>query len=150
MRLILLASIVLTAVSISGAQDQTTNPDELNRKYQDALAQLNLAQERKNQLATENEKLVARVAELEKQLDQAQSNAAALAKQSFSVRAQLAAWQKFIQRYPMLQERWRLFLETSPLAVPSDIGDVLDPMGPLFSPQSRGNIGREGSKTRHG
>jgi hypothetical protein len=134
MRQFLLAIIIVAAVNVGWAQDQTTNPDELNRKYQDALAQLNLAQERKNQLATENEKLTARVLELEKQLEQAQNQAATLASQTFSLRAHQVAWTRFIRRYPTLQERWRLFLESSVLAVPADIGDVLDPFSPLFSP----------------
>jgi len=51
----------------SFAQDQpNNNPEELNRKYQDALAQLKSAQDRKNELAAENEKLNARIADLEK------------------------------------------------------------------------------------
>src|SRR5262252_25046 len=63
-------TLVVAAPGRALAQDQNNNPEDINRKYQDALAQLKSAQDRKNELAAENEKLHARIADLEKQLDE--------------------------------------------------------------------------------
>ena len=50
------------------AQDNP-NPEQMKKAYEAAQEQLKAAQERKNQLAAENETLKANVAELQKQLD---------------------------------------------------------------------------------
>jgi hypothetical protein len=92
------------------AQNQP-NPDDLSKKYEDALAQLKAAQDRKNELATENEQLKARIAELEKQADEHRRAAAEYAQNTFFLRSHYAAWQTFIDRYPQLKTRWRVFLE---------------------------------------
>ena len=109
------------------AQDQA-NPEDLNNKYQDALAQLKAAQDRKNELATENEQLKARIAELERQADEHRRAAAEYANNTFFLRAHFAAWQTFIDRYPQLKSRWRVFLEGGLL----DPGDL--PQGLELSP----------------
>jgi septal ring factor EnvC (AmiA/AmiB activator) len=111
----------------SFAQDQpNNNPEELNRKYQDALAQLKSAQDRKNELAAENEKLNARIADLEKQIDESKRTAATFAEQTYRLRSHYAAWHAFLRRYPLLLEKWKLFIEADPLAVPSSFPDMLD------------------------
>jgi len=114
-------------VSVSLAQDTAANPDELNRKYQDALNQLKAAQDRKNELANENEKLKARIAELEKQAEDSKRTAATYADQTYFLRSHYAAWQGFIKRYPQLAERWKAFLESDLLAVPWRVPDPLEP-----------------------
>src|SRR5450432_3907409 len=95
---ILVAAVVLATSSVNplSAQDQATNPDELNRRLQDTLAQLRSAQDRKNELATENEKLTAHVADLEKQLADANRRAAKLSEDTFRLRSYYAAWQVFM------------------------------------------------------
>jgi len=55
---------------IARAQDEP-KPDQLKRMYDDALAQLKQAQDRKNELAAENDKLNAKLTDLQKQLDAA-------------------------------------------------------------------------------
>ena len=112
------------------AQDQT-NPEDLNNKYQDALAQLKAAQDRKNELATENEQLKARIAELERQADEHRRAAAEYANTTFFLRAHFAAWQTFIDRYPQLKSRWRVFLEGG-LLDPGDLPEGLE-LSPLTS-----------------
>jgi|SRR5687767_14360841 hypothetical protein len=112
------------------AQDQA-NPEDLNRKYQDALAQLKAAQDRKNELANENEQLKARIAELEKQADEHRRAAAEYASTTFFYRSHYAAWQTFIERYPQLKARWRVFLEGDLLA-PDDMPEMID-ISPLSS-----------------
>lgn len=86
--------------------------------YTDALAQLKAAQERKTQLAAENEQLKAKVAELEKQLAATQAKSAELEKQVTAsgerngfLRSHYVAWQEFLRRYPRMQIRWKTFLE---------------------------------------
>ena len=124
---IVAAGLVLAMPRAARAQDQPT-ADEMDKKYQDALAQLKAAQDRKNELATENEQLKARLAELEKQLNERNREAADWARQTFFLRSHYASWHAFIERYPQLATRWKAFLETdllSPLAMP----DLIDPMG---------------------
>jgi hypothetical protein len=136
-RLLVTATVAVTMTVLSvfpapvAAQDQSNNPEELNRKYQDALAQLKSAQDRKNELAAENEKLKASVADLEKQLNEANRQAATFAEQTFRLRSHYAAWHAFLRRYPVLLEKWKLFIESDPLAVPSELPDMVDPQASL-------------------
>ena len=123
----------MTAAAAWG-QDQP-NPDQLRRMYDDARNQLKQAQDRKNELAVENDKLNARVVDLQKQLDAAKlklDDAARAtgdeARRSFSARSQQAAWQVFISADPKLELRWQLFLQN---AGPSPrLLDQLDPSWP--------------------
>ncbi len=126
MRWLWAAAVVLGAVSWSAAQDQAS-PDELNHKYQDALTQLKAAQDRKNELATENDRLNAKLAELEKQIAEANRQAAGFAERTFQLRSNYAAWQSFLKRYPHLLEKWNLFIESDPLAAPADLPDLPPP-----------------------
>ena len=125
---VVLLMLVLNPVVV--AQNQT-NPDDLNKKYEDALAQLKAAQDRKNELATENEQLKARIAELERQTDEHRRAAAEYASNTFFLRSHYAAWQTFIERYPQLKTRWRVFLEGSVLDG-RDLPDMLD-LSPITS-----------------
>jgi septal ring factor EnvC (AmiA/AmiB activator) len=131
MRVLLVAAIVFAMSGWSLAQDQG-NVEELNRKYQDALAQLKAAQDRKNELATENDKLNAHVADMQKQLDELHRQAATFAQQTFDLRSEHAAWQSFLKRYPRLAEEWKLFIESDPLAAPSTLPTLIDPRSPLL------------------
>jgi len=130
MRLVLVAAIIFATTAASFAQEQG-NVDELNRKYQDSLAQLKAAQDRKNELATENEKLNAKIAEMQKQLEESHRQAATFAQQTFYLRSEHAAWLSFLKRYPKLGEEWKLFLESDPLAQPSNLPPMIDPHAPL-------------------
>ncbi|HVT89912.1 MAG TPA: hypothetical protein VHD56_13745 [Tepidisphaeraceae bacterium] len=132
MRATWVAAIVFALIGWAGAQEQTTNPEEMNRKYQDALAQLKSAQDRKNELAGENEKLTARLAELQKQLDESRRQAATFAEQTFQLRSHKAAWDLFMRRYPALMERWKLFIQSYPLDIPAQSPDLVDPQNPLM------------------
>ena len=119
------------------AQD-ANNPEQLKKLYADALAQLKTAQDRKNELATQNEQLTAKVAELQKQLDSARGEMLELRRQdaesaekSFYLRSHHAAWQTFVERYPELKARWRHFLEKDVLAAGNELPELLDPMWPM-------------------
>jgi len=123
--------------TLARAQD-ADNPEQVKKLYADALAQLKAAQDRKNELATQNEQLTAKVAELQKQLDQSRSEMLDLKRQdaenaekSFYLRSHHAAWQTFIERYPELKARWKQFLEKDVLATGNELPELLDPMWPL-------------------
>jgi septal ring factor EnvC (AmiA/AmiB activator) len=120
--------------------DDEPKPEELKQMYQKALDQLKSAQERKTQLAAENEQLKARVAELEKQLTATQTRAADLQKQAdasaektFFLRSHYAAWQEFLRRYPRLQIRWKIFLEDEALFPRRDATPFLESEWPWQS-----------------
>ena len=126
---------------VSLAEDEL-KPDQLKQMYQGTLAQLKEAQERKTQLAAENEQLKLKVAELEKQVQTAkvqsadlQKRADSFAEKTFFLRTHYAAWQEFLHRYPRLQIRWRVFLENDMLTPRNDLPLFVDPEWP-WSAQS--------------
>jgi peptidoglycan hydrolase CwlO-like protein len=121
-------ALMLAMSGSAAAQNATDNPEELNRKYQDALAQLKAAQDRKNELATENEKLAARIAELERQNEEMKREVATFAEQTWRLRMHYAAWESFLRRrQPQLLEKWKLFLERDPLTAPTTLPEIGDP-----------------------
>jgi predicted nuclease with TOPRIM domain len=129
-------AIALTA-GFCYAQD-AANPEQLKKLYDDALAQLKAAQDRKNELATQNEQLTAKVTELQKQLDAARGEMLELKRQdaenaekSFYLRSHHAAWQTFVERYPELKIRWKQFLERDLLAAGNELPGLMDPEWPL-------------------
>jgi septal ring factor EnvC (AmiA/AmiB activator) len=121
---------------VAWAEDEP-KPDQLKRMYDDALAQLKQAQDRKNELAAENDKLNAKMADLQKQLDAAKARvdevnreSAEYAERTFFLRSHYAAWREFIRRYPKLEAEWRVFLEGGTLG-PERLKSVIDPDWPL-------------------
>jgi Tfp pilus assembly protein PilO len=117
MRVCWAVALMLWMSAWAGAQNSTDNPEDLR-------AQLKAAQDRKNELATENEHLKARVAELEKQNDELKRAAATFAEQTWKLRMHYAAWESFLKtRSPQLLEKWRLFLERDPLSAPAEFPD---------------------------
>ncbi len=132
--LILFAALAV-GIPVANAQE-TPKPDQLKKMYDDALAQLKDAQNRKNELSSEVEKLKAanaklaeRLAQLEKQLTATDAENAQLkdeqanwAGQTFNLRAHYAAWQAFIRLYPAMGIRWHYYLEHSfPTSTPDAI-----------------------------
>lgn len=83
---------------------------DLKKMYQDALAQLKESQDRKNQLASDNTKLAAQVADLQKQLAATKRQAAEYEQKTFSARSQFSAWTVFVETYPDIWERWRQYI----------------------------------------
>jgi septal ring factor EnvC (AmiA/AmiB activator) len=116
---LLLALAVATVTLITGsARGQDPGSlDQLKRMYDDALGELKAAQDRKNELATENATLAERIKQLEQQLtaanakvEQYQQEAASAAEKSFFLRSHYAAWKMFLDRYPEMLRKWKLFL----------------------------------------
>lgn len=124
-RLLLAGALSLLIGGLVYAQDEP-KPEQLRKMYDDALAQLKQAQDRKNELAAENEKLNGRVADLQKQFDAAKARvdevnreSASYADKSFFLRSHYAAWREFIRRYPKVEVEWRVYLfGAGPRAMP--------------------------------
>jgi hypothetical protein len=113
-------------------------PEQLRTLYEDALVQLRLNQDRKNELASENEELQKQISRLENELEQvnrrlldAHRELDGQAEKTFFLRSHYAAWHVFMQRHPGLLARWRMFLEADPMAVPNEPVDFYDPHWPL-------------------
>ena len=133
------AALVLSA-GFALAQE-SSSPEQLKKLYDDALAQLKAAQDRKNELAQQNEQLTAKVGELQKQLDQVKGEVLDLkrrdaesAEKSFFLRSHFAAWQGFVDRYPELKARWKHFLEAELLNGQSDLPQWTDPWATAPAP----------------
>ena len=93
------------------AQDGLSS-DQLRRMYDDAVVQLKTAQDRRNELARENEKLRSRIIQLEqveKQLQQVQAAVNKLADQTFQARSEHAAFQEFLTANPSIRIQWQAF-----------------------------------------
>ena len=145
MRALVWVAMALTLVlsaRLALAQDAAT-PEQLKKLYGDALGQLKAAQDRKNELAQQNEQLTAKVAELQKQLDQSRGEALELkrkdaesAEKTYFLRSHYAAWQGFVDRYPELKARWKHFLETDLLSGQTDLPQWTEPWAapPAASP----------------
>jgi septal ring factor EnvC (AmiA/AmiB activator) len=123
----------------SGRAWAQESPEQLRKMYNDALAQLKSAQERRNALALENERLTAQVAELQTQLNQSRDDLGSLRRaaadwdaKTFFLRCQYAAWQRFIARYPRLAEQWKLFLDANVFAEPSELPVPMDDAEPFL------------------
>jgi hypothetical protein len=127
---------VLTAAN--GAWGDNVKPEDTERMFHDTLIQLKDAQNRKAELATENEKLTARVADLEKQvsaqsgqLDAVRRQASALADRTLFLRSHYAAWEQFIAAYPGIKAQWELFMRTVAWASAPEPGIFMDPEWPI-------------------
>jgi len=133
-------SIICGVVTPPGAargQDAaaSNNPDELKKSLADALNQLKAAQDRKNELATENEKLKQKLAEQDQQIAELRRQTTEFAARTWQFRSQLAAWEAFLQRYPNLLNRWKVFLANDPLSAPTTMPEFTD-VAPPTAPQS--------------
>ena len=133
--------VMATLVSSPAAAlaQENPNPEQLKKAYDTALEQLKAAQERKNQLAAENEKLAATVADLQKQLTAANARMedmkrvdAEQAEKSFILRSHYMAWRDFCKAYPEVMNRWKAFLGNQFLTAPDDAAtEILDPQWPM-------------------
>lgn len=131
-------ALALTAGLSTGlaSAQEAPNPEQLKKMYDDALAQLKAAQDRKNELATQNEQLTAKVAGLQKELDTIRGEVLELkrrdaesAEKTFYLRSHFAAWRGFVERYPGLKARWKRFLETDLLSERNELPEWVEPWG---------------------
>lgn len=108
-------------------------PEQIKKMYDDALAQLKAAQDRKAELSRENEVLGAKLQEMQKQLAESQDQVVSLKRQlashddkTFTLRAYLAAWETFLQHHPVLQAQWDAYVGHSVLSWPAELPDLLN------------------------
>jgi predicted nuclease with TOPRIM domain len=78
-------------------------------QYQDALNQLKAAQDRKNELATENGKLRQQIAEAEKKSTQLTEQINNLENRAYYLREHYAAWQQFIEQNSAIRVMWSAY-----------------------------------------
>lgn len=105
------------AVSVAVAQEGPS-PADLRRMYDDAVAQLRAAQDRRAELANENEKLKARLAEQDKRLKLLEARTAELeaqhdtfAERTYQLRASQSAWAAFLRTRPETRGQWEAYLK---------------------------------------
>lgn len=103
------ALAVSVATSTAVAQNQPS-PEQIQTLYQDALNQLKAAQDRKNELATENAKLKKREAELEQQLAAANQRIGMVRQQLGQAADLNNAWADFVSLYQPLRTMWERYL----------------------------------------
>lgn len=127
----LAVSLLLAACSPVFADGGEVNADQLKRMYDDAVQQLRAAQDRRNELAKENEKLTSQNRELQKQVVDARADAQALTDRTFKMRAEYAAFVDFLKRYPAIDARWRVFLRRDLLSGMDGVLDQLNSDWPL-------------------
>jgi chromosome segregation ATPase len=125
-RVLIIVALLFSIATAGWAQD-TNNPEELKKSLADALNQLKAAQDRKNELATENEKLKAKIADQQKEFEEARRIAAECLQKTWFLRSHYAAWESFLTRYPRLKAQWEVFLEADPLAQPTTLPSFMDP-----------------------
>lgn len=111
-----MAIVALACAGFSAQDGQSVG--ELKRMYDDAVAQLRSAQDRKNALASENEKLQkelaelrARVAPLEARNAQLERDAADYAENTYRLRATSAAWKEYLRLHPDVRAGWNAHLD---------------------------------------
>ena len=122
----MLAGLLLLAICSPVLGDGDVNADQLKRMYDDAVAQLRAAQDRRNELAKENEKLSSTIKDLQKQAQDAKAEAQTMAEQTFKMRLEYRAFQDFLKRYPGMDVRWRMFMRSDLLSGTECILDQLN------------------------
>jgi uncharacterized protein HemX len=121
---VILAVLLLGTASV--VADDKPNPEQIQKAYDDALVQLKQAQNAKNDLAKENDKLTKQIDDLKKQLGVSGARITNLERQvadndekTFQLRSIYAAWKSFMKLHPDLLVSWRLYLGADALAAPA-------------------------------
>lgn len=136
------AAVVLAVLVPGGAllaQDEP-KPEELRKLYHDTLGQLKDAQDRKAELAGQNQKLTAHVAELEKQLQaqgkqlqELRQEKESFLERTFFLRAYYAACEQLFASDTAIHARWDAFLAQQPSGSSDGLSQLIDPEWPLPS-----------------
>lgn len=135
------AAAVLMGAMGSAAHAQAQNPEQMKRMYDDAVAQLKAAQDRKNELAAENERLQQQLAAAQKdlatanaRLDELKRSDADHAEKTFFLRSHYLAWQLFVKEQPELNAKWKAFIKSDYYAAPLAATEIRDPYFPFGVP----------------
>lgn len=116
--------VLMTSTSIASAQN-TPSIEQLQKSYDEAMVQLKAAQDRKNELALENQKLTRRLAELEQQGADVKLKLEALENRAYFLREHYAAWHDFLRLNPPIAAMWSTFFNSSgnPRSMTDLLGD---------------------------
>lgn len=116
---ICLVGLVLAAFA-GNSHAQPNDPETLKRAYEDTLAQLRNAQDRKNELAVENEKLRLEIERLKSQVTAEQEKVSRLQSQldvfltqSYAARSTQAAFSAFLRANPEIRKAWQMHFAAS-------------------------------------
>jgi hypothetical protein len=138
MRRIFVGVTVLMLAGIVRGQD--VKPDDLKKLLVETRAELKTAQDRKAELAMENEKLSSQVSDLAKankaqaaQLDDLKRKAAAFADRTLFLSNQYAAWTQFINLNPTVKMQWSIFEDTIAAGASGQSPLFMDTNWPLSS-----------------
>lgn len=103
-------SLLMICASVALAQNQPTL-EQLQKSYEESLVQLKAAQDRKNELAMENQKLQKRIQELESERQHLQEQIQTLENRSYFLREHYASWQAFLDIHPSVQAMWSVYFK---------------------------------------
>jgi hypothetical protein len=138
MRRIFVGVTVLMLAGIVRGQD--VKPDDLKKLLVVTRAELKTVQDRKAELAMENEKLSSQVSDLAKankaqaaQLDDLKRKAAAFADRTLFLSNQYAAWTQFINLNPTVKMQWSIFEDTIAAGASGQSPLFMDTNWPLSS-----------------
>ncbi len=126
MRWWLAVAVVFATSARLARADDGPRPEDVRKLYDDTLIQLKQAQDRKAELARENENLAARVAELEKQaqanqsrLDDLQHQVDGFSDRTYFLQSHYLLWQRFMDLNPLIMKAWSDYIAaTAPLPMP--------------------------------
>lgn len=135
---------VMCLLAGSVLAEDKPNPDQLKKAYDDALVQLKAAQNSKNELARQNEKLMKEAEDSKKQLAALQAQTDDLKRQvsdndqkTFALRSCMAAWHAFLKTHPGMRVQWEAFLGHDVLALPHEPIPLIDPNWPFTEDQNQ-------------
>jgi predicted nuclease with TOPRIM domain len=125
--------MVMLLCGTGWAQEQPS-PAQYKKLYADALQQLKAAQDRKNELSAENEKLTEKnkllqqqIDSLQKEIGQLQEQKEHFAEKTFFLRAYYAAWKQFIELNPRIGLQWHDFIRNDIPLLPMPQALMYDP-----------------------
>jgi septal ring factor EnvC (AmiA/AmiB activator) len=135
--------LVLCVLCFGGmARAQEVKPEDQTKKLEELEKVLKDAQDRRADLARENQKLTAQIAELKKETDaqaaqikDLQHQAADFADRTLFLGSHYEAWKQFIAANPEIRTQWELFIKLAGMGAGPRSLLFLDPNWPLSEEQ---------------
>ena len=103
--------ILLLFVASAARGDDALKPEQLQKMYDDTLAQLKDAQDRKAALARENADLEAKLKAAAARAQSLQVQLDLLNDQTNVLRSRGAAWNEFVLSRPLIREQWLWYVD---------------------------------------